>query len=63
MSMKLFRFALVVGACAANPTTVIDLTKAPIVGQTNAEYASWTIDSSYNRGIQFSHPPHIVNPG
>lgn len=35
----------------APPATVLHLKNAPRVGETNVNYASWTIDSSYNRGF------------
>jgi len=37
-------------ATVAAPS-IVDLSKAPKVGTTNKNYASWTIDSSYNRGF------------
>ena len=41
-----------IGAPSAVPApSAVDLAKAPRVGRTNANYASWTIDSSYNRGF------------
>ena len=35
----------------AAPGGVLELRKAPRVGTTNVRYASWNIDSSYNRGF------------
>merc|ERR1719203_1239154 len=36
-----------------NIPSVLDLAGAHVVGETNAEYASWNVDASYNRG--FAH--------
>ena len=36
---------------AALATSLLDLEGVAIVGETNPNYASWTIDSSYNRGF------------
>jgi hypothetical protein len=44
--------SLALGVAAASvPPSVIEISKAPFVSITNANYASWTIDSSYNRGF------------
>ena len=47
--------ALLTGITAGAPPSVLHLDRAPRVGQTNDRYASWTIDSSYNRGFVHIH--------
>ena len=34
----------------SSPTMTLELTDATVIGTTNKNYASYTIDASYNRG-------------